>query len=102
MITYIIINEVMYPVVNDKFSAIVPLTTANQGYNNITLIGEDDAGNIVSETYPVQYVPEEVTTDEEEDETPNTALSWLGIIFVAAAITLILTAWAVTRKGVRE
>jgi hypothetical protein len=97
--TTIVINGVMYPVVDNKFSAIVDLSTAADGYNNITLTAEDDAGNTISQVYPVHYTPEKIEVKKEEDETPNTALSWIGIIFVAAAVTLILTAWAVTRKG---
>ena len=93
------VQSVMYPVVDTRFSVFVQLSTGNEGWNNFTVKAYDDAGNVATQKVNVQYIPPPVVDIEEDDKTSGDALSWLGLLFIVAAVVLIATVFVFARKN---
>ena len=99
---HVLIKGNSFPVVDGRFMAIIELDTAGDGWNNLTVIAEDEAGNTATRYVSVHWVspPSE---DTGGDEGPsNEALSWIGVILLVAGITLVLTAWFLSKGEKKE
>jgi hypothetical protein len=101
VITTVKIMGQNFPVIDGRFTALVDLKTSGDGWNNFTVEAQDDAGNLVFRRQSVQYVPPPAATVKEVGGLTNEALIWIGLIFLAAGLTLVVTAWYLSKREVR-
>jgi hypothetical protein len=94
-----------YPIVNGKFSVLVYLGTGDNGWNNFTIMAQDEAGNVASQKVSIQYIPPKADgTVDDGDDTQGETLSWIGLLLLVAGIVLIATVivFSSKRKEVRQ
>jgi nitrogen fixation protein FixH len=101
-ITSVMIMGLPFPVIDGKFNAIVDLKTTGNGWNNFTVEAQDAAGNKATLRVNVQYVPPPPTDTNTDTGPSNEALSWVGVVLLAAGLTLLMTAWVLSKREVRK
>jgi hypothetical protein len=100
VITTVKIMGQNFPVIDGRFTALVDLKTSGDGWNNFTVEAQDDAGNTAVRRVNVHYVPAEAKETTKERGLTNEALVWLGLILLAAALTIIVSAWYLSNREV--
>ncbi len=101
-ITHVMIKGNPFPVVEGRFMAIIDLSTAGDGWNNFTVLAEDEAGNTATRYVNIHWVPPPPADTTEDGGPSNEALSWIGLVLLAAGVTLVLTAWFLSRRTSKE
>jgi len=99
-ILFMTIRGDLYPVVNSKFSVLLTVETGGNGWNNFTVSATDNAGNVAIQKVSTQYVPEDVTvTDDDEEGILNSDLVYIGLLFIIAAVVLFMTVFMFKKRG---
>jgi len=102
-IDHVLIKGNPFPVVDGRFMAIIDLSTTGDGWNNFTVVAEDEAGNLVTRYVSIHWQPPAAHDGGDDDGGPsNEALSWIGVVLLAAGITLVLTAWFLSKGSKKE
>jgi hypothetical protein len=97
-ILFVTVRGDMYPVVDGKFNVLLTTDTAGDGWNNFTVIAEDDAGNVNVQKVSTQFIPKQVV---EEDGTGGARddLWFYGLLLIFAAVIIFLTVFVFIKRG---
>ena len=101
VITTVKIMGQNFPVIDGRFTALVDLKTSGDGWNNFTVEAIDDAGNTAVRRVNVHYVPLPVEEKEKVGGLTNESLVWIGLILLAAGLTIVVSAWYLSKREVR-
>ncbi len=100
VVTTVKIMGQSFPVIDGRFTALVDLKTSGDGWNNFTVEAIDDAGNTAVRRVNVHYVPPTVAGTKEEGGLTNESLVWIGLILLAAGLTIVVSAWYLSKREV--
>jgi len=101
VITTVSIMGENFPVIDGRFTALVDLKTSGDGWNNFTVEARDDAGNTAVRRVNVHYEPPPAATEKTVGKLTNESLVWIGLILLAAGLTVVVSAWYLSKREVR-